>query len=263
MEILNYAVDLFISGFYFPGITFYQLIAGIGLGLIFGAVWYTAYWDPILGKSSAWAVLSFSAFFTWIAVCFFQVPLQSLTTQGLNLIWDKALLMKWMMVAIIPQILYSGLVQEGAKLVPVVFIWKRQKKNISARTGLLLGAVSGLGFGVFEAIWIHNSVFISGWELGSAVATTGIFYALLPFWERFFTVAFHTAISAIAGWGLARGKGWQFYLIASFAHALLNYSVVIYSTGRFGQLQVSIYVAALTLITTAAALYLRFRKDSK
>jgi RsiW-degrading membrane proteinase PrsW (M82 family) len=263
MEILNYVTSLFTSGFYFPGITFYQLVAGIGLGLVFGAIWYATYWTPILGKPSTWAVLSFSAFFTWIAVCFIQVPLQSLTTQGLNLIWDQAILMRFMMVAIIPQILYSGLVQEGAKLVPVVFIWRRQKKNITARTGLLLGAVSGLGFGVFEAIWVHNSVFISGWDLGSAVATTGIFYALLPFWERFFTVAFHTAVSAIAGWGLAKGKGWQFYLIASFTHAVLNYSVVLYSTGNFSQLQVSIYVAVLSVITAAVALWLRFRKDSK
>ena len=260
---IQYITDLFISGFYFPGITFYQLMAGIGLGLIFGAVWYSAYRTSMLGKPHSWAVLSFSAFFTWIAVCFIQVPLQSLTTDAMNLIWDQAALMKWMLLAIIPQILYSGLVQEGAKLVPIVFIWWRKKKNIDGKTGLLLGAVAGLGFGVFEAIWVHNSIFISGWSLSSSIATTGAVFALLPFWERFFTVAFHTASSAIAGWGLARGKGWQFYLISSFAHAVLNYSIVLYSKGYFNQMQVSIYVAVLSVITAAVALWLRFRKDNK
>ena len=263
MQILNYTIELFTSGFYFPGITFYQLMAGIGLGLVFGAVWYAVYWTPILGRPSAWAVLSFSAFFTWAAVCFIQVPLQSLTTRGMDLIWDQATLMRWMLLAIIPQILYSGLVQEGAKLLPVVFVWQRKKSSITAGTGLALGAVAGLGFGIFEAVWIHNSIFISGWDLSSSIATTGIIYGLLPFWERFFTVAFHAASSAIAGWGLARGKGWQFYLIASFAHAVLNYSIVLYSNGYFSQMQVSSYVAVLSLITTAGALWLRFRKDNK
>ena len=258
---LAYFTDLFISGFYFPGITFYQLMAGIGLGLFFGAVWYTGYWTPVLGRPRAWAILAFSAFFTWIAVCFIQVPLQSLTTRAMSMAWDQTVLMRWMLLAIIPQILYSGLVQEGAKLVPVVFTWRKLKRSISPKTGLVLGAAAGLGFGVFEAVWVHNSIFISGWSLEASVATTGIIYGLLPFWERFFTVAFHTASSAIAGWGLARGKGWQFYLITSVAHAALNYSVVLYSGGYFGQLQVSLYVAALSLLATAAALWLRFRKE--
>ncbi len=257
----GYITDLFVSGFYFPGISFYQLFAGIGLGLLFGAIWYTAYWSPMLGKRFSWAVVSISAILTWLAVCFIQVPLQSLTTQGMNLIWDQTVLMRWILLAIIPQMLYSGLVQEGAKLVPVVFIsWKR-KTRMDPKAGLMMGAAAGLGFGVFEAVWIHNSMFISGWSLSTSIGTTGIIYGLLPFWERFFTVAFHTASSAIAGWGLAKGRGWQFYLIASFAHALLNYSVVLYSANHFGQLQVSIYVAVLSLTTTAAALWLRYRKN--
>jgi len=262
MEILLYAKNLFISGFYYPGITFYQLVAGIGIAIVFGAIWYTAYWTPLLGKPSAWAVLAFSAFFTWLTLCFIQVPLQYLTSDAFRAIWSDSILMKWMLLAIIPQILYSGLVQEGAKLVPVVFLWKRAKKDISVKTGLLLGMVSGLGFGLFEAVWIHNSVFISGWDFHSSVATTGIIFGLLPFWERFFTVAFHMGASALAGWGLASGKGWQSYLIVSFVHAALNYSVVLLNTGHFMQLDVFIYVAVISLITAAVALWLRFTKNS-
>jgi len=257
----SYIIDLFISGFYFPGITFYQLFAGIGLGILFGTIWYASYWTPVLKKNSSWAILSISALLTWTAICFIQVPLQSLTSLGMNNIWDQAVLMQWIFLAIIPQILYTGLVQEGAKLVPVVFVWWKRKASMTPKTGLVLGAAAGLGFGVFEAVWIHNSLFISNWDLSASIGTTGIIYGLLPFWERFFTVAFHTASSAIAGWGLAKGRGWQFYLISSFAHALLNYSIVFYSTGRLGQLQVSIYVAVLAIITASIALWLRYKKD--
>ncbi len=171
--------------------------------------------------------------------------------------------MQWILLAIIPQILYSGLVQEGSKMVPIVFFWWRKGKKLDPKTGLVLGAAAGLGFGVFEAVWIHNSLFASGWDWNASVGTTGLIFGLLPFWERFFTVAFHTASSAIAGWGLAKGRGWQFYLIVSFAHALLNYSVVLYTANYLDQLQVSIYVAVLSLITTAVALWLRYNKDSR
>jgi RsiW-degrading membrane proteinase PrsW (M82 family) len=259
----SYILNLFISGFYFPGISIHNLATGIGLGLIFGAIWYAAYFTPVLGKWSSWAVMSISAFLTWALVCFIQVPLQSLTTNVMNFIWSQDILMRWILLAIIPQIIYSGLIQEGSKLVPVLFMWRKIKPPIDPKTGLVLGAVAGLGFGIFEAVWIHNSLFASGWDITSSISTTGIIYGLLPFWERFFTVAFHTASSAIAGWGLFRGRGWQFYLISSLAHAVLNYSVVLYTAGHINQLHVSIYVAVISLIITAAALWLRYRKDYK
>ena len=48
------------------------------------------------------------------------------------------------------------------------------------------------------------------------------------FWERFFTVAAHIAFSALTGYGLAKGWGWQFFLIASVLHGLLNYGAVLW-----------------------------------
>jgi RsiW-degrading membrane proteinase PrsW (M82 family) len=156
--------------------------------------------------------------------------------------------------------LYSGLIQEGAKLVPVVIYWLRKGKNISPRLGLVIGAVAGLGFGVFEAVWVHNTVFISGWSWESA-EVTGLFWALIPFLERFFVVAFHTAASAIAGWGLAKGKGWQVYLIVSFAHAFLNYSTIVFGAGLLSQLELEIFIVACALIVAVIALWLRYRKQ--
>jgi RsiW-degrading membrane proteinase PrsW (M82 family) len=166
--------------------------------------------------------------------------------------------MRWILLAGIPQILLSGLVQEGAKLVPVVAYWRRSGKNIDPRLGLAIGAVAGAGFGIFEAQWAHNLIFASGWTW--AAVQTGGFIALLGFWERFFTVAAHTAFSALAGYGLARGWGWQFYLIASVLHGLLNYSAVLLQAGLLTTVHVEIYVAAVAVAVTAWAMWLRWRK---
>ena len=80
----------------------------------------------------------------------------------------------------------------------------------------------------------------------------------LGFWERFFAVAFHIAVSSIAGYGLAKRMGWQFYLIASFLHGLVNYGVILAQAGLLNTIQLEIYVAVLAVVTTAAALWLRW-----
>jgi RsiW-degrading membrane proteinase PrsW (M82 family) len=84
--------------------------------------------------------------------------------------------------------------------------------------------------------------------------------ALAGFWERFFVVAAHTAFSALAGYGLAKGKGWQFYLIASGLHALLNYSAALLQAGVMTVVQLEIYVAVFAVSLTAWALWLRWRR---
>ena len=70
--------------------------------------------------------------------------------------------MGWILLAGIPQILLSGLVQEGAKLIPVVFWWLRNRTDVAPTMGLVVGAVAGAGLGIFEAVWAHNTVFASG-----------------------------------------------------------------------------------------------------
>ncbi|MDH5696297.1 MAG: hypothetical protein OEZ00_06850 [Dehalococcoidia bacterium] len=245
-------VSFFLSWFANPS------ILGIGLALAFGAVWFVPYWTPILRKPWAWAVLAGSAILSLAAVSFIQIPLQVLTGQVLGYFWSQEVLMSWLLLAGIPQILFSGLVQEGSKLAPVVVYWWRQGKNIDPKLGLAIGAVAGLGLGVFEAVWAHNTIFASGWSW--AAVQTGGLIALAGFWERFFAVAFHTASCALAGWGLAKGWGWQFYLIVSFLHAFLNYSVVLLTLGLFTVVHVEIYAAVVTVLVTAGALWLRWRK---
>jgi RsiW-degrading membrane proteinase PrsW (M82 family) len=258
---LEQMIAFFVSWFYYPNILWTSLLIGIGLAIVFGAVWFAPYWTPILKKPWAWAVLAGSAFLSLAAVTFVQIPLQVWTGQALGHFWSQEVLMRWLLLAGIPQILYSGLVQEGSKLVPVVVYWWRKGKNIDPKLGLAIGAVAGLGFGVFEAVWAHNTIFASGWSW-EAVQTGGL-VALAPFWERFFAVAFHIAASALAGYGLAKGWGWQFYLLASFLHGFLNYSVVLLQSGIFTIVQLEIYAAVVAVLVTAGALWLRWRKTNE
>lgn len=255
---LAYMLDFFKSFFYVPGLSWYHLLIAIGLAFAFGAVWFAAYWTPILRKPWAWAILVVSAVLSLLAVTFVQIPLQWWASEALRHFWSSAVLSDWLLLAGIPTILLSGLVQEGSKLVPVVFYWWRKGRNITPRTGLVLGAVAGLGFGVFEALWVHNLVFASGWSW-SLVDYGGVI-ALATFWERFFAIAFHIAASALAGYGLAKGWGWQFYLIASGLHALLNYGAVLLSFGLLGTVGLEIYAAVAASLVAATALWLRWRE---
>jgi len=249
---LEQMVGFFVSGFANPSAW------GIGLAIAFGAIWFAPYWTPILKKPWAWAVLATSAVLTWAAVAFVQIPLQFWSGQALNHFWSQEILMRWLLLAGIPAILLSGLVQEGSKLVPVVIYWWRKGRNIDPKLGLAIGAVAGAGLGIFEAQWVHNTILASGWTW-EAVQTGGV-VALAGFWERFFAVALHIGMSALAGYGLAKGWGWQFYLLASFLHAVNNYCVVLFQSGLFTVIHVEIYAAVVALLVTGGALWLRWRK---
>jgi RsiW-degrading membrane proteinase PrsW (M82 family) len=234
---------------------------GLGLAILFGAIWLAGHWPPLFKRHWLWAVLVVSAFLALAAVAFIQIPLQALVGQALGSFRSQEVLLSWLLLAGIPQILLSGLVQEGAKMVPMVVWWWRQDRSIDPKLGLAIGAIAGAGFGIYEAAWAHNQIFASGWTWQAVQA--GGFTALLGFWERFFAVAFHVAASALAGYGLAKGWGWQFYLIASFLHALLNYSAVLMQAGLFTAIQLEIYAAVVAVLVTAAALWLRWRKTEE
>jgi len=255
---IDYMVAFFKSFFQNPSASGIYLAISIGLAIAFGAIWLAGYRPPLFKKPWLWAVLISSPFIALAAASFIQIPLQVWTGQALGHFWSQEVIMRWIVLAGIPQILLSGLVQEGAKLVPVIVYWQRSGRNIDPKLGLAIGAVAGAAFGIFEAQWAHNIIFASGWTW--ATVQTGGFMALAGFWERFFTVAAHIAFSALAGYGLAKGRGWQFYLIASALHGLLNYSVVLLQAGLLTALHVEIYVAVVAVVVTAWALWLRWRK---
>lgn len=247
---LNSEVAYFISFFHNPAAW------GIGLAVGFGAVWLACYWPSLARRPWLWVVLAGSAFLTLAAISFIQISLQ--TWYG-NL-WSQSVVARWVLLLAIPSVLISGLIQEGAKMVPVVVYWGRRGRNIDPKLGLVIGAVAGAGFGIFEAQWVLNAVFAQG--VAWATIQAGGFMALLPFWERFFAVAAHIAFSALAGYGLAKGWGWQFYLIASALHAVLNYGAVLYQTGHLGAVYTEIYIAAVAVAVTAWALRLRWRRTA-
>ena len=257
---LEYMIDFFVSWFIYPNILWTQLLIGIGLAIVFGTIWLTCYWPPLFKKHWLWAVLVSSAILSLTAVVFVQIPLQAWAGQALNHFWSQEILLSWLLLAGIPQILLSGLVQEGSKLVPIVVYWWRKGRNIDPKLGLVIGAVAGAGFGTFEAVWAHNTILASGWSW-ETVQTDGI-VALAGFWERFFAVAFHTAASALAGYGLAKGWGWQFYLLASFLHAFLNYSVILLRLELLTIVQMEIFAAVFAILVTGGALWLRWRKQT-
>ena len=252
----------FLKSFFIYGDLDWDLmLIGIGLGLVFGAVWLCGHWPPLFRRHWLWAVAVVSAFLALLAVTFVQIPLQHYVGVALNRFWDQGILIDWLFLAGIPQILLSGLVQEGAKMVPMVFWWWRSNMNISPRLGLAIGAIAGAGFGIFEAVWVHCRMFAAGWTLEAIEYDA--FLGIAGFWERFFAVGFHTAISALAGYGLAKGKGWQFYLIAAVLHGLINYGVVFFQKEVFTLVQLETYAAVLAVIITAVVLVLRWRRSEE
>ena len=256
---LQDSVDLFKSFFVYPGLSLNYMLVGIALGIAFGAIWLSAHWPPLFKKPWFWAVAVVSAFLTVAAFSFIQVPLQTRLQDWLGNTLSSDTFMTWLLLLGIPLMLIAGLVQEGAKMIPIAFWWWRSGKKIDPKLGLAIGAIAGAGYGIFEAVWMHNQMFLSGWTT-QAFQTDG-FLAIAGFWEKFFTVGFHIAASALVGYGLAKGKGWKFYLIAAGLHALLNYCVIFFQKGYFSVVQLETYVAVITVAVWA--LLLRWGRASE
>ncbi len=231
---------------------------GIGLAIVFGAVWLASLRPLNLRSPWLWVVLVAGAILFSPGILWIQAPLQKLISGwligrfGIDVYQTQLLLMGT------PVVLLSGLVQEGAKLIPVVVYWWRKGRNIDPKLGLSVGAMAGAGFGIFEVQWLLNSIFASGWNWETAQAFGFLGFAGL--WERFFAVAFHIAVTALAGWGLAKGWGWQFFLLVSFLHFALNYSAIVVQLKMLTVFQVEIIIAIFASILFGIVLWLRWRK---
>jgi RsiW-degrading membrane proteinase PrsW (M82 family) len=231
---------------------------GIGLALVFGAVWLAAL-KP-LGLKTLWPWLIFIAGAILLAPCiaWVQIPLQEMV--NLRLIQSLGLLVYQdrLLLTIIPYVMLSGLVQEGAKMLPVAVYWWCRHRTLDPRTGLILGAMAGAGFGITEAQWALNGLFAAGWTW--PLAQTAGFMGIAGFWERFFIISFHIGSAALAGWGLSRGHGLVFYLLASLMHFLINYTAVLMQLGMISGLQVEVIIAVFASMLFGLVLFLRWRK---
>lgn len=251
--------DQMTTWFYFPGLAPGLIAIAAGLAVGFGAVWLCIHW-PSLKNPRFIAVALASAFLTMLAVNYIQSPIQDRINQALvNNLSDQAIY-DWYLLAGIPLLLVSGLVQEGFKMVPIIFWRWRNGSYITPAMGLAIGAVAGAAFGIFEAFWVFGRVFNSGWTT-EFIGALG-FLGISAFWERFFAIGFHIAASALAGWGLARRKGWQFYLLVSGLHFLFNFPVLFYRKQMLDVLQVETVLAVFTVIVAAVVLWIRWTKDN-
>lgn len=234
-------------------------LAAIGIAILMGIFWYALYLPPLRGYGFLWAVGIASALITLLAIVIVQMPLQALVGMLLARAFEPDTLTRWIYVLGIPQILLSGFVQEAAKLVPIFFVWYHAERYLDAKVGLIIGATAGLGFGVFEAMWAMNQAYAAGWSWAT-VSAAG-FSGLMPVWERFFTVSGHIAFSALAGYGLARERGWIFFLIAAGLHSLLNYTVVMLQAELITVTTLEILIALLATAASGWVLYLRHTGD--
>ena len=234
-------------------------VLGIGLAVVFGVIWLACYRPPLITKPWLWVVLAGGAVLAPIAIVVAAFPLRFGILWVYDSFWSRETLAQWSLLASIPSMYLFCLVREGFKLLPVVVYWWREGKNIEPKLGLAAGAVSGAGFGILEAQWNLNSVFASGWSWWN-VQVEGL-VALGAFWESFFVIGVNVAVCALAGWGLARGWGWKFYLIAAFAYFVMNYSAVLVGSELISAVQAEFLIAAWALIVTGVVLWLREKKS--
>lgn len=234
-------------------------IIGIGLALIFGAVWLAIYRPPLFKNPWLWAVMAGSAILTPIAIDFTAFPV----SQGIMKLYEiwlgKEVTSDWILLTGLLPLLAVGLVQIGFKLIPVVVYWWYKDRKIDPKLGLAAGVVAGAGFGILEAQWAHNYLFASGWTW--ATVETGGVLALSGFWGRFFLIGWSVGTCALVGWGLAKGKGWQFYLLASFLFVLLNYTEYLVALELIEPIGGYLIVAAWALLVTGVTLWLSERKE--
>jgi hypothetical protein len=249
----NYMVETFVS--YFRNLS----VIGIVLAVIFGALWLVCYRPPVIKQYWLWAVMVGSAILTLIAIVFIQIPFQTWTIKGLANVWGEATILKWALLAGLPNIIYIGLVQEGAKLVPAVIYWRQTGKTLSPAMMIAVGAVAGAGYGILETQWSLNSVMAEGWTW-ELVTTNGVL-ALGGFWEGFFMTAFHIGVSALAAYGLSKGKAVHFFLLAALAHIVLQYSVLLVQMGLMSFQWAAFYIAAVAIAVAGVTLWLRWRKQ--
>ncbi len=234
-------------------------VLGISLAVVFGAIWLACYRPPLITKPWLWAVLAAGAILAPIAIAVTVFPLRFGISWVYGSFWSQETLAQWALLASLPSMYLFGLVREGFKLLPVVAYWWREDRNIEPKLGLATGAVSGAGFGILEAQWTLNYIISSGWSW-ETVQIQGI-RALAGFWETFFVIGVHVASCALAGWGLARGWGWKFYLLAAFVYLIPNYSYVLLSKELITGVQAEFLIAAWALIATGVVFWLRERKS--
>lgn len=240
------AIRIFLSFFEHPN------LFGISISISIGIIWLLIYKIPVIKYRRFWIFPILSGLLGLVGLAFIQYPLNQLLGIFLKNFWTEVELQQNILIIGLLSVLIGGFSQEITKIIPFVIYRIFKKDEITSINGLILGAVAGAGFGVFEAQWMLNNLFNAGWTW-TAVSENGVL-ALIPFWERFFAIGGHIAFSAIAGYGIAKGKGWRFLMLSALMHAALNYSAYLLKVGILTFIHVEILIAVFTIGLTIAIL---------
>ncbi len=243
--------------FDYTGIAGNFILISAGLALGFGIIWLLGHRPPFLREPYLWVTAIASALLTVVATAFIYIPLNYYYAQWLGNTFSMSTLADMALVWSIPIVLVIGLVQEGAKMIPMLF-WRTGSEKPDLKLSIMIGAVAGAGYGIFEAFYGYSQVFRAGW--GWSDVTTGGVTELLPFWIYFWMIACHIGISAVLGYGLGKGKGGAYYILAAFLHALVAYVTVLTVNGTITSNQMGIILAVAGLIIISLSLWLRWRK---
>jgi RsiW-degrading membrane proteinase PrsW (M82 family) len=233
-------------------------ILGWGLAIIFTAIWLVCYRPPLFSKPWLWAVFFGGAVLAPIALVMTYFPLGYVVTVLCSHLSQENIV-TWSWLLSIPSIFIFGLVWEGAKLLPVSIYWWRKDMDIEPQLGLLVGAAAGAGFGFLQTQWTLNYFILDSrwsWDL---VQING-FPAIAGFWEGFFVLGLNVASTALAGWGLAKGWGWKFYLLADVVYLVTNYNTVLVDISLVSATQAQFIIATWALIMVGVTMWLRERK---
>jgi len=258
---LHQMIQNFKSAFVFsPGHSSTLVLLAIMFGIVLGGIWLALFWPPMLKKPWLWVVIIVSAFLTFAACAFVQTPLMIWSQEVGNHFWNPAKLQYIDLILLvgIPQMLFVGIVEEGAKLVPVLFYWWGSKRSLTPKFGLMLGAVSGAGFGIFEAIYKINMNSVYRWNWSAVgVGQQGILSSVG-------SIIGHTTSTALVGYGLAKHKGWLYFMVVVLVHSLIDYeSLILQPNNRLTSIQTFIFTNILTLAITIVVLWLRWHKTKE
>jgi RsiW-degrading membrane proteinase PrsW (M82 family) len=258
---LHLMIQNFKSAFIFsPGHSSTLILLAITFGIVLGGIWLALFWPPMFKKPWLWVVAIGSAFLTFIACAFVKTPLLIWTQEVGNNLWDPAKLnyIDLVLSVGIPQMLFIGLVEEGAKLVPVLFYWWGSKRSLTPKFGLMLGAVSGAGFGIFETINKINMNSVYRWNWSAVgVGHSGILSSVT-------SIIFHTASTALLGYGLTKRKAWLYFMIVVLAHGFGDYvSIILQPNNRLTTIQADLLIGILLLAITIVVLWLRWHKPKE
>lgn len=244
----------FKSWFNYGDISWGAVAVSVGLGLAFGIIWLIAHWPALLKSRWLWFSMVAGAFITLLAVTFVQTPLTYYANQGMQHIWSTATLSTWQYLDGLVTLIINGLVQAGALMLPAVFYWLRSGKQIDPKVAFDIGVVAGAGYGIFQAIVTHAQALQGGWSFSTV---TGI-DSYLPFWDSFWMIPIFIAMAALASYGLAKNKGWKFYLLSAGMLVVANYFFIAYAKGNFSFRQAEICMGGVAAILAVFTLYERW-----